>query len=100
MPIPENVEQWKVPALIASYTDRPTLATYLTNHAKSAGSDLIEWLLRSGVHLPAVLNPGFCDSLDPALRDIKGLLRSSGGELSTAPLVGPIARAVITWLTG
>ncbi len=100
MPIPEHVEQWKVPALIASNTDRLRLATYLNNHAKAADSDLIEWLLRSAVHLPAVLNPGFRDALDPALRDVEGLLRSPGGKLSTAPLVGPIARAVATWLTG
>jgi len=99
MPIPEHIEQWKVPALIASSTDRSKLAGYLTNHAKSAGSDLIEWLLRSAVHLPAVLNPGFSDSLDPVLRDVESVLRSSGGELSSAPLVGPIARAVVTWLT-
>jgi hypothetical protein len=99
MPVPEHTEQWKVPALTAGTTDRSKLATYLDNHAKSAGSDLIEWLLRSAVHLPAVLNPGFRDALDPALRDVEGLLRSSGGELSTAPLVGPIARAVVTWLT-
>jgi hypothetical protein len=99
MPIPEHIEQWKVPALIASSTDRSKLTTYLSNHAKSAGSDLIEWLLRSAVHLPAVLNPGFHEALDPALRDVAGLVRSADGELATVPLVGPIARAVVTWVT-
>jgi hypothetical protein len=100
MPVPEHIEQWKVPALLASDTDRSKLTIYLNNHAKSAGSDMIEWLLRSAVHLPAVLNPGFGEALDPTLRDIDGLLRSSSGELSTASLAGPIARAVVTWLTG
>lgn len=99
MPIPEHIEQWKVPALIASNTDRSKLGTYLTNHAKSAGSDLIEWLLRSAVYLPAELNPGFREAQEPALRDVESLLRSSSAELSTAPLVAPIARAVVTWLT-
>ena len=99
MPIPAHIEQWKVPALIAANTDRSKLTTYLNNHAKSADSDLIEWLLRSAVHLPSALSPGFHDALDPTLRDVEELLRSSGGELTTAPLVGPIARAVVTWLT-
>jgi hypothetical protein len=96
MPI---AEQWHVPALIASNTDRSKLTTYLNNYAKSAGSDLIEWLLRSAVYLPAALNPGFRDSLDPALRDVENLLKLSDHELSTGPLVAPIARAVTTWLT-
>ena len=100
MPMPEHIEQWKVPALIASSTDRSKLTTYLNNHARSAGSDLIEWLLRSAVHLPGVLNPGFHEALDPTLRDVGGLLRSAGGELTTISLASPIARAVVTWLTG
>jgi hypothetical protein len=100
MPIPERTDVWTVPALIASDTDRLKLANYLKNHAKSAGSDLIEWLLRAAIHLPAVLSPGFRAALDPALRDAAALLESSGGELSTAPMVDPIARAVTTWLTG
>jgi transcriptional regulator with XRE-family HTH domain len=100
MPIVEHAEQWQVPALIASDTDRSKLTTYLNNHARPGSSDLIEWLLRSSVHLPAVLSPGFRDSLDSMLDDVEGLLRSSSGELSTVPLAGPIARAVVTWLTG
>jgi transcriptional regulator with XRE-family HTH domain len=100
MPISEHIEQWQVPALIASDTDRSKLTIYLNNHAKSAGFDLIEWLLRSAVHLPAVLSPGFREALDPTLGDVEGLLRSSSSESSTASLAGPIARAIVTWLTG
>lgn len=100
MSVPDHIDYWKLPALIASDTDRLKLTHYLDTHAKSAGSDLVEWLLRSAVHLPAELNPGFRDALDPALRNVPALLRSSGGELSTAPLVSPIARTVTTWLTG
>ncbi len=99
MPIPDHIDYWKVPALIASNADRSKLSTYLNNHAKSAGSDLIEWLLRSAVHLPAELSPGFKDALDPAVRDVAGLLRTSEGELPTAGVVGPVARAVVAWFT-
>jgi transcriptional regulator with XRE-family HTH domain len=99
MPIPERIDVWTVSALAAGATDRLKLANYLRNHVRSAGSDLIEWLLRAAVHLPAVLNPGFRDELDPVLRDVPALLDSSTGGLVTAPLVEPIARAVVTWLS-
>jgi hypothetical protein len=94
MPIPDHTEPWEVRALKAGDSDRHMLREYLTG---SAGPDLIEWLLRSAIRLPAALNPGFRDSLNPALRDVDALLRSPTADLSR--VVGDMARAITEWLT-
>jgi hypothetical protein len=97
LPIQDHSEPWAVPSLIAGNTDRSMLTTYLGNQTKSDGADLIEWLLRSAVHLPAALSPGFSEGLDPMLQDVEALLRSPASELST--VVSPVGRAVAAWLT-
>lgn len=96
MPMPPYRPPWEEPALYAR-TDRPLLTSYLRQRASSGNSDLIEWLLRSAIRLPAALNPGFCDGLDPALGDLDALLRASPSELAAA--AGPVAKAVVEWLT-
>src|SRR5262249_4743851 len=97
LPIQDHSEPWAVPSLIAGNTDRSILTAYLANQTKKDGADLVEWLLRSAVHLPAALSPGFGEGLDPMLRDVEGLLRSPFDELST--VVSPVGRAIAAWLT-
>jgi hypothetical protein len=70
------------------------LREYLTS---SAGPNLIEWLLRSAIRLPAALNPGFRDSLDPMLRDVEALLRQPATDVSR--VAGIISSAIAEWFT-
>jgi hypothetical protein len=58
---------------------------------------LLEWLLKAAIRLPAALNPGFREGLEPVLRDVDVLLRTPASELPTAA-VGSIAAAVVEWL--
>jgi hypothetical protein len=94
MPAPDHIEPWDVRALRADDSDRHMLRKYLTS---SAGPNLIEWLLRSAIRLPAALNPGFRDSLDPMLRDVEALLRPPATDMSR--VVGNIASAIAEWFT-
>ncbi len=94
MPTPDHTAPWEVRALRAGDSDRHMLRDYLTS---SAGPNLMEWLLRSAVRLPAALNPGFRDSLDPVLWDVEALLRLPTTELSR--VVGSMATAISEWLT-
>jgi DNA-binding XRE family transcriptional regulator len=96
MPMPPYRPPWEEPALYAR-TSRPLLTSYLTRRTVSDGDcDLIEWLLRSAIRLPAALNPGFRDRLDPVLRDVDALLRAPASDLAGA--AGPVAKAVVEWL--
>jgi hypothetical protein len=92
MPVPDHTEPWEVRALRANDSDRHMLREYLTS---SAGPDLIEWLLRFAIRLPAALNPGFRDSLDPRLRDVEALLRPPATDPSR--VVGTMASAIAEW---
>ena len=95
MPIPSQ-KTWDEPALRVR-TNRQSLTAYLQKSIASDGtSDLVEWLLRAAIHLPAALNPGFADGLDPVLDDVSALLRAPAGELSRA--VGAVAKAIVEWL--
>jgi DNA-binding XRE family transcriptional regulator len=94
MPIPGHIEAWDVRALRAGDSDRHTLREYLTS---SADLDLIEWLLRSAIRLPAALNPGFKASLDPMLLDVEAILRMPPVDLNR--IVGEMASAIAKWLT-
>lgn len=94
MPAPDHIEPWDVRALRADDSDRHMLREYLTS---SAGPNLIEWLLRSAIRLPAALNPGFQDSLDPMLRDVEALLRQPATDVSR--VVGIIGSAIAEWFT-
>jgi hypothetical protein len=96
IPVQRYRPVWDESALFAR-TDRSTLTSYLDQRTSSGNSDLIEWLLRSAVRLPAALNPGFRDGLDPPLRDVDTLLRAPASELAGAK--GAVAKAVAEWLT-
>jgi transcriptional regulator with XRE-family HTH domain len=95
MPMPSYRSPWQELALSAR-TDRSTLSTYLANRT-SDRADLLEWLLKTAVRLPASLNPGFAEGLDPALQNVDDLLRGSVSELPPTT-VGVIAKAVVEWL--
>ena len=96
MPMPSYRAPWQERA-IAVGTDRSTLTTYVSNRTSSEQADLLEWMLRTAVRLPAALNPGFDEGLDPVLRDVTALLRAPTSELPTVT-VGSIAKAVVEWL--
>src|SRR6266496_3036830 len=80
IPMPSYRLPWQERALSAR-TDRSTLTTYLANRTPSDRADLLEWLLRSAIHLPASLNPGFRAGLEPVLHDVAALLRAPASEL-------------------
>jgi transcriptional regulator with XRE-family HTH domain len=94
--MPRYRSPWQERAL-SKWTSRSTLTTYLTNRTSADGGDLLEWLLKAAIRLPAALNPGFRDGLDPTLQDVDALLRTPTSELPTAT-VGSIAKAVVEWL--
>jgi transcriptional regulator with XRE-family HTH domain len=96
MPMPSYRAPWQERA-IAVGTDRSTLTTYVSNRTSSDQADLLEWMLRTAVRLPAMLNPGFDEGLDPVLQDVTALLRTPTSELPAAT-VGTIAKAVVEWL--
>jgi hypothetical protein len=96
LPMPSYRSPWQERALSAR-TDRSTLYTYMANRTSSDRADLLEWLLKTAIRLPASLNPGFGEGLDPALRDVDALLRGSVSELPPAMVVA-IAKAVVEWL--
>ena len=96
IPMPSYRSPWQERALSAG-TDRSTLTTFLANRTPSDRADLLEWLLRSAIQLPASLNPGFAEGLDPVLREVDALLRGSIAELPP-PTVAAIAKAVVEWL--
>ena len=83
IPMPSYRSPWQERALSAR-TDRSTLTTYLANRTPSDRADLLEWLLKTAIRLPASLNPGFGEGLDPALRNVDALLRGSTSELPSA----------------
>jgi hypothetical protein len=94
--MPSYRSPWQERALSAG-TDRSTLTTFLANRTPSDRADLLEWLLRSAIRLPASLNPGFAEGLDPVVRNVDAHLRGSVAELQP-PTVAAIAKAVVEWL--
>ena len=96
LPMPSYRSPWQERALAAG-TDRSMLTEYLTHRTPSERADLLEWLIRSAVYLPASLNPGFQAGLEPAVQDVAALLRASASELPPAT-AGAIAKATVEWL--
>jgi hypothetical protein len=96
IPMPSYRSPWQERALSAR-TDRSTLSTYLANRTPSDRADLLEWLLKTAIRLPASLNPGFGEALDPVLHDVDALLQGSVSELPSATMAA-IAKAVVEWL--
>lgn len=64
---------------------------------RDGNTDLLEWLLKSAVRLPADLNPGFSDGLDASLQDIDALLTAPAKDLKE--VVEPASKAVAAWLS-
>jgi transcriptional regulator with XRE-family HTH domain len=96
MPTPRR-QTWEEHALMARTATKDRLAAYLTKRAAEDGhSDLLEWMLRSAVRLPAALSPGFGDA-HPVLAQVDVPLRASGDELSR--IVKAVAGAVVEWFT-
>lgn len=96
MPTPSD-QAWVEPALTTG-TNRDALRGYLTRRTQADDhADLVAWVLRAAIRLPASLNPGFHDGLDPALGNMDKLLRASTAELSAT--VGAVAKAVVDWFT-
>jgi transcriptional regulator with XRE-family HTH domain len=95
LPMPSYRSPWQERALSAG-TDRSTLTTYLANRTPSDRADLLEWLIRSAIYLPAALNPGFRAGLEPALQDVAAL-RASASELPPTTAAA-IAKATVGWL--
>jgi hypothetical protein len=96
IPMPSYRSPWQERALSAR-TDRSTLTTYLANRTPSDRADLLEWLLTTAIRLPASLNPGFGEGLDPALCNVDAILRGTVSELPPTT-VAAIAKAVVEWL--
>lgn len=96
IPMPSYRSPWQERALSAR-TSRSTLTTYLVNRAQPDRADLLEWLLMAAIRLPAALNPGFREGLDPVLHDVDAVLRTPASGLPTET-VGSIAKAVVEWL--
>jgi len=96
IPMPSYRSPWQERALSAR-TDRSMLSTYLANRTPSDRADLLEWLLTTAIRLPAALNPGFGEGLDPTLRNVDAILQGSVSELPPTA-VAAIAKAVVEWL--
>jgi transcriptional regulator with XRE-family HTH domain len=96
LPMPSYRSPWQEQALAAG-TNRSRLTEYLTHRTPSERADLLEWLIRSAIYLPASLNPGFRAGLDPSVQDVTALLRTSASELPPAT-AGAIAKATVEWL--
>lgn len=96
MPTPRD-QTWEESALTAR-TDRARLDAYLRKRTATDGhSDLIEWLVRSAISLPASLNPGFRDRLDPVLTDVDAVQAALHQDVSHT--VRAVAKAVVEWFT-
>jgi transcriptional regulator with XRE-family HTH domain len=96
IPMPSYRSPWQERALSAR-TSHSTLTTYLVNRTSPDRGDLLEWLLKTAIRLPAALNPGFQEGLDPVLHDVDALLRTRVNGLPTET-VRSIAKAVVEWL--
>ena len=95
-PIPSYRSPWQEPALAVGI-NRSALAGYLRNRTTAdRHADMVEWMVRTAVQLPASLNDDFRAGLDPVLRDISALLRAPSDDLSAA--APAVAKAVVEWL--
>jgi transcriptional regulator with XRE-family HTH domain len=96
MPMPSYLAVWQVPAL-AARTTRPMLTDYLRGRTQSdRNTDLMEWIVKAAIYLPADLNAEYHASLDPAIMDINALLRRPTDDLPA--ISAAVAKAVVEWL--
>jgi DNA-binding XRE family transcriptional regulator len=95
MPTPSS-QTWDEPALTASDTSRSALESYLIKRIRSDGhTDLVDWLLKAAVRLPAELSPAFRDGLLPLPASTEILTGAFSQEPARA--VAPLARAIVEW---
>jgi hypothetical protein len=95
MPTPSS-QTWDEPALTASDTSRSALESYLIKRIRSDGhTDLIDWLLKAAVRLPAELSPVFREGLLPLPASTEILTGAFSQEPARA--VAPLARAIVEW---
>jgi transcriptional regulator with XRE-family HTH domain len=93
MPMPRYRSVWTEPALAARVT-RPTLTEYLRSRmAHERNRDAVEWIIKSAINLPAVLNEDFMGDLDPITLDTGALFGRTDDEIAAA-----VAKAVVQWL--
>jgi transcriptional regulator with XRE-family HTH domain len=98
MPTPSS-QTWDEPALTASDTSRSALESYLVKRTRSDGhTDLIDWLLKAAVRLPAELSPAFREGLMPLPASTEILTGAFSQEPARA--VAPLARAIVEWFAG
>jgi len=95
MPTPSS-HTWDEPALTASETSRSALEGYLIRRTRFDGhTDLVDWMLKAAVGLPAALSPGFREGLTPMPPGTEVLQGAFGQEPARA--VAPLARAIVEW---
>jgi hypothetical protein len=98
MPTPSS-QTWDEPALTASDTSRSALESYLIKRTRSDGhTDLVDWLLKAAVRLPAELSPAFREGLSPLPASTEILTGAFSQEPARA--VAPLARAIVEWFAG
>ncbi len=95
VPMPRYRVPWQEPALTAK-TNRTWLATYLRSRVDNdRHADLLEWILRTAVSLPAALNAEYRTRLPVGLADPEALLAGAPGQ--AAQVIPAIADAVVRW---
>ena len=78
-------------------TNRPSLADFLRNRAAQDGhTDLVEWIVRAAVGLPAALNSDYRSRLPAVLADPDAVLAGRPEHLVQA--IPAVAEAVVRWL--
>ena len=96
VPLPSYRVPWQESALTAK-TNRPSLADFLRNRAAQDGhTDLVEWIVRAAVGLPAALNPDYRSRLPAVLADPDAVLAGRPEHLVQA--IPAVAEAVVRWL--
>jgi hypothetical protein len=96
IPMPRYVAPWKERALTIATTNRSLLKDYLVSRTESDDhAELVEWLVRTAIRLPASLNPVFREGLDPILSEIATPLRATADKR----ILGAVAKAVAEWLS-
>lgn len=93
MPMPSYRSVWNEPALFARVS-RPTLTEYLRwRIVHERNHDAIEWIIKTAINLPAVLNEDFLADLDPITLDPGALLARPPEDIAAV-----VAKAVVEWL--
>jgi transcriptional regulator with XRE-family HTH domain len=94
MPTPRR-QTWDEHALMVRTATKDRLAAYLTKRTAEDGhADLVKWLHRSAVLLPAALNPSF-GAAHAELAGVDAPVRAAGDELSR--ITKSVASAVVEW---